>query len=304
MALEFTAFKNAFFRKETMRIWRNLIFICLAFTANFTTFNGASVLQSSLNADEGLGTGTLSIIYASQILSAMFLPSYGEQLGCAVSVKLHRVLNFLLSWTRKSLNLNITKRKTFWSASPVPKFSHKLWSILAFTEYIVINMTWFILASYCREQDLEAATPENGGVIGHFPPALSVGATRTEVPFLKSIMVNLMVYHYRLETNLLQLFAHPETSEWYSMISVFIFEVDVIAEQKQAWLVNDFLVFAGFYCTHLLYPPLPCYCSGVPVQKSTLIWSIRFARFTFCCGFSSSITGRLSLSKWRMIQLG
>jgi len=95
-------------------------------------------------------------------------------------------------------------------------------------------MTWLILASYCREQDLEAATPENGGVIGHFPPSLSVGATGTEVPFHKSIMVNLMVHQDRLETNLLQLFAHPETSEWFSMISVFIFEVAIVAERKQA----------------------------------------------------------------------
>jgi len=34
-----------------------------------------------------------------------------------------------------------------------------------------------------------------------------------EVPFYKSIIGNFMVYQDQLETFLLQLFAHPETSE-------------------------------------------------------------------------------------------
>jgi len=42
-----------------------------------------------------------------------------------------------------------------------------------------------------------------------------------------------MVYKCRLETNLLQLFAHPEKSEWFSIISAIIFEVNVVAAQKQ-----------------------------------------------------------------------
>jgi len=42
-----------------------------------------------------------------------------------------------------------------------------------------------------------------------------------------------MVYQYRLETNLLQLFVHPENSEWFSIISVIIFEINIFFEQKQ-----------------------------------------------------------------------
>ena len=45
---------------------------------NFTAFNGASVLQSSLNDDGGLGTGSLAIIYGSLIVSAMFTPTFGK----------------------------------------------------------------------------------------------------------------------------------------------------------------------------------------------------------------------------------
>jgi len=43
-----------------------------------------------------------------------------------------------------------------------------------------------------------------------------------------------MVHQDRLEKNLLQLFAHPERSEWFSIIYDIIFEVNIVAEQKQA----------------------------------------------------------------------
>jgi len=33
--------------------------------------------------------------------------------------------------------------------------------------------------------------------------------------------------------NLLQLLSHPESSEWFSEISVFVFEVNIAAEQKK-----------------------------------------------------------------------
>jgi len=38
-------------------------------------------------------------------------------------------------------------------------------------------------------------------------------ATEAEAPFHDSILGNFMVYQHRLETNLLQLFGHPENSE-------------------------------------------------------------------------------------------
>jgi len=43
-----------------------------------------------------------------------------------------------------------------------------------------------------------------------------------------------MVYQDRIETNLLQPPEHPETSEWFSIISAIIFEVNIVAERKQA----------------------------------------------------------------------
>jgi len=55
-----------------------------------------------------------------------------------------------------------------------------------------------------------------------------------EVPFYKSIVCNFLVYQDITETNLLQLFAHTELSEWFSRISGIIFEVNIVAEKKQA----------------------------------------------------------------------
>jgi len=42
-----------------------------------------------------------------------------------------------------------------------------------------------------------------------------------------------MVYQDRLETNLLLLFAHPENSKCFFIISVSIFEVTAVDEQKR-----------------------------------------------------------------------
>jgi len=98
--------KFIFFRKEKLRIWKNLLLICVAFVGNFTAFNGASVLQSSLNADAGLGTASLAVIYGSLILSAMFLPTYGTKTSinlskfnqmCCKSYLLEFVLQGLIS---------------------------------------------------------------------------------------------------------------------------------------------------------------------------------------------------------------
>jgi len=44
-----------------------------------------------------------------------------------------------------------------------------------------------------------------------------------------------MVYQNSLKTNLLQLFTHPENSEWCSVIFVNISAVNIVAEQKQAY---------------------------------------------------------------------
>ena len=65
-------------------------------------------------------------------------------------------------------------------------------------------------------------------------PAFGKGTNGADVPFHNSIIGIFHVYRNRIETDLLKLCAHPENSEWFSVISVIIFEVQIVAEQKQA----------------------------------------------------------------------
>jgi len=54
--------------------------------------------------------------------------------------------------------------------------------------------------------------------------------TSITTAFHNSIIGNFMVYQDRLETNLLQLFGHPENSERFFIISIIIFEVNIVDE--------------------------------------------------------------------------
>ena len=81
-----------------------------------------------------------------------------------------------------------------------------------------------------KKQQLQSGTPENDR--GSAPLPFHRGATRVKVPFYKSIKGNFMVYQDRIETNLLQLLAHPEISGWFCKIPGGIFEVNIVAEQK------------------------------------------------------------------------
>ncbi|KAB0795294.1 hypothetical protein PPYR_12133 [Photinus pyralis] len=74
---------------EKWRIWRNVLVLGFAFMIHFTAFWGASNLQSSVNADESLGTFTLAAIYGSLILSNIFLPTIViKWFGCKWTIAL------------------------------------------------------------------------------------------------------------------------------------------------------------------------------------------------------------------------
>jgi len=114
-------------------------------------------------------------------------------------------------------------------------------------------------------------------------PGIVVLTLGLKVPFHNNITGDFMVYQYRIETHLSQLFAHRENLEWLSIISVIIFEVNIVSKQKQAYLVTIFLFKFPLPSTLLLLPPalpllpslpllppalpllpLPFHCSGVP----------------------------------------
>jgi len=57
-------------------IMKNVIIISIAFMLLFTAFQSMAQLQSSINEQEGLGTASLSVIYASLVISCMFVPTF------------------------------------------------------------------------------------------------------------------------------------------------------------------------------------------------------------------------------------
>ena len=80
---------------------------------------------------------------------------------------------------------------------------------------------------------LSPGMPQIGSWQGHCLCSFKEGAMGAGVPFHNSITGNLIDYQDRLETILFQLFAHSENLEWFSIISVIVFEVNIVDEQIQ-----------------------------------------------------------------------
>nr|XP_006625794.1 PREDICTED: protein unc-93 homolog A isoform X1 [Lepisosteus oculatus] len=69
------------------RNMKNVLVVSFGFLLLFTAYGGLQSLQSSLNASEGMGVASLSVIYASIILSSMFLPPILiKNLGCKLTI--------------------------------------------------------------------------------------------------------------------------------------------------------------------------------------------------------------------------
>ncbi|XP_048582467.1 protein unc-93 homolog A [Nematostella vectensis] len=93
-------------RKEKFSLTLNIFFISCGFLFLFTAFQSLQNLQSSLNSDEGLGLASLCVIYASLIISCMFVPPYmigrlGAKWALVVSMVsyvLYTVANYYPSW--------------------------------------------------------------------------------------------------------------------------------------------------------------------------------------------------------------
>nr|CAD7425944.1 unnamed protein product [Timema monikensis] len=68
------ASRQVFEPEERWRILRNIVMISFAFMIQFTAFQGAANLQSSVNSSAGLGIASLATIYGALILSNVFLP--------------------------------------------------------------------------------------------------------------------------------------------------------------------------------------------------------------------------------------
>ncbi|KAM5163098.1 protein unc-93 homolog A [Mantella aurantiaca] len=85
---------------------KNILVVSFGFLLLFTAFGGLQSLQSSLNADEGLGVASLSIIYGALIISSMFVPPILiQKIGCKWTIVVsmccyvtYSLGNFYPSW--------------------------------------------------------------------------------------------------------------------------------------------------------------------------------------------------------------
>ncbi|XP_064270090.1 protein unc-93 homolog A isoform X5 [Passer domesticus] len=85
---------------------KNVLVISFGFLFLFTAYSGLQSLQSSLNAEEGLGVASLSVLYAALTLSSMFLPPIIiKKLGCKWTIVVsmccyiaYSLGNFYASW--------------------------------------------------------------------------------------------------------------------------------------------------------------------------------------------------------------
>ncbi|XP_068041294.1 protein unc-93 homolog A [Anomalospiza imberbis] len=85
---------------------KNVLVISFGFLLLFTAYSGLQSLQSSLNAEEGLGVASLSVLFAALTLSSMFLPPIIiKKLGCKWTIAVsmccyvtYSLGNFYASW--------------------------------------------------------------------------------------------------------------------------------------------------------------------------------------------------------------
>lgn len=92
--------------RQRFVILKNIIVISLSFLLLFTAFQSLSNLQSSVNREKGLGLASLSIIYASLVISCTLLPTLViTRLGCKWTIvvsmlmySLYMLANFYASW--------------------------------------------------------------------------------------------------------------------------------------------------------------------------------------------------------------
>ncbi|CAC5400249.1 Protein unc-93 homolog A,UNC93-like protein [Mytilus coruscus] len=89
------------------QILKNLVAISCGFLFIFIPFQSITNLQSTLNKEDGLGTGGLAIIYGALVISCMFLPSFViSHLGCKWTIAasmvcylLYMAANFHAVWS-------------------------------------------------------------------------------------------------------------------------------------------------------------------------------------------------------------
>ena len=119
-----------------------------------------------------------------------------------------------------------------------------------------------------------SVTPRDAGERGHcFPCSFKREATGAEVTFHDSITGNFMIQHL-FETNVLQLFTHPQHSEWFSTLSAIIY----LWGQHCCWTETNILLKNLLFFKSLHFPqrllPLALTAATCVLSNSTYKLSI------------------------------
>lgn len=118
-------------KKEKFKITKNMLIVSFGFLLLFTAFQSLQNLQSSLNPDKGLGLASLSVIYATLILSCMFVPPMIiGRLGCKWTLVLSMV-GYVL-YTASNYHAR------WWTLIPASIFIGKLFLIALFSSSFII----------------------------------------------------------------------------------------------------------------------------------------------------------------------
>jgi len=98
-------------------------------------------------------------------------------------------------------------------------------------------------------------------ISGHYPIYLTVGKSKIETDVEQmqySLEIRIYWYHCIRPRS-------TRSSKFFNIIAVIIFEVNIVDEQRQTYLVTFFLFFKSFHCTSTILLPPPFRCSCVPV---------------------------------------
>lgn len=102
--------------------YKNLFILGFAFFCNFTAFNALNNLQSSIHEDKNIGLASLSVIYASIVISCLFIPpvfinkwGYKYTVVCSISGYILYTVAHLYPtwWLFMTVSVIIGKRKYF-----------------------------------------------------------------------------------------------------------------------------------------------------------------------------------------------
>ncbi|VDI53944.1 Hypothetical predicted protein [Mytilus galloprovincialis] len=206
------------------QILRNVFVISCGFLLIFIPFQSITNLQSTLNKEEGLGTGGLAIIYGALIISCMFLPSFViSHLGCKWTIAgsmvcylLYMAANFHAVWGSIvpasviiglgaaplwSAKCSYLTRMAIWYANLTNSFAHHVMSRF-FGIFFMVYQTCEIWGNIISSQVLNEQVEDNFTLTedelrkcgANFDPGIQINNTNLDRPDNSKVQLLCLIY--------------------------------------------------------------------------------------------------------------